>query len=151
MSADLHDTTPATPLTVEILAESSVNLAEAKRLTSDPIDALRLTSDLYALNAYRAECALTALARVPAPPPPKPISNAMRHLQSTLKAQLSAIIELLAPDERALLVQRAPSVADRLDLGDPDIIEDLGRLVTMPPADAVAWIRARLNAHELAR
>ena len=44
------------------------------------------TFENVALNAYRAERTLTALARVPAPPPPKPISNAIRDLTSALNA-----------------------------------------------------------------
>jgi hypothetical protein len=129
------------------LIESAIDPIEAMKLISDPVDAMRLASDLYALNAYRAERALTALARVPAPPPPKPISNAIRDLTSALTAQLSAIIVLLTPDERARLQGMAPGVSRQLDLGDVDLTEHILRLITMPPADAVAWIRERLDAN----
>lgn len=141
------DSTHALPSSLKLLIEPVVDPIAAMNLTSDPVDAMRLASDLYAINAYRAERALTALARVPAPPPPKPISNVIRSLTSALKAQLCAIIALLTPDERARLQGMAPGVSHQLDFGDLDLAEHIARLVTMPPADAVAWIRERLDAN----
>ena len=83
----------------------------AMQLAADPIDALRLASDLYAMDAYRAERRLTPLARVPGPPAPQPISNVMRRLQTMLKAKLCAIIELLEPRDRARLGRLAPAAS----------------------------------------
>ncbi len=147
MKSTNTDSAHALPSSLKLLIDPVVDPIEAMNLTPDPIDAMRLASDLYAINAYRAERALTALARVPAPPPPKPISNVIRILTSTLKAKLCAIIVLLTPEERARLQDMAPGVSHQLDLGDLDLAEHIARLITMPPADAVAWIRERLDAN----
>ncbi len=147
-NAELNtDSTHALRSSLRLLIEPAIDPIEAMKLTSDPVDAMRLASDLYALNAYRAERALTALARVPGPQPPKPISNLMRSLTAGLKAHLCAIIMLLTPDERARLEGLAPVVSHQLDLGDVDLTEHIARLITLPPADAVAWIRERLEAN----
>jgi hypothetical protein len=100
------------------------------------------------MDAYRAERRLTALARVPGPPAPTPISNVMRHIQSMLKAKLCAIIELLEPRDRARLGRLAPAASLQLDLGDSDLTEEIARLATMPVEDAVAWVRERLDAND---
>jgi hypothetical protein len=142
--SDMHESTEAT-LTLATLTESSIDPVEAMKLTKDPIDGMRLASDLFAMNAYRAERALARLARVPAPPPPKPISNVMRQVSAAMKVQLGAILEQLAPDERARLRQLAPEASVRLDLGDPEFTEEIVFLLAMPPAEAVAWIRERLD------
>lgn len=141
--SDMHESTEAT-LTLATLTEHAIDPVEAMKLTSDPIDGMRLASDLYAMNAYRAERARSRLARVPAPPPPRPISNVMRQLTAAMEVQLGAILEQLAPDERARLRQLAPEASVRLDLGDPEFTEEIVFLLAMP-AEAVAWIRARLD------
>lgn len=121
------------------------NLAEG---THDPIDAMRLAADLYAMTAYRAEKAAALEAGAPSPRAPKPLSKYMRLFTTSLKTRLNAIAGLFGEDELERMKQLAPAAADRLERSDPDLAEEIYRLVCMEPEDAVAWIREHLDEIE---
>jgi hypothetical protein len=113
-------------------------------VTNDPIDAMRLASDLYAMNAYLAdrEGGATRLK------PPKPISKYMRHFNVGLKAKLKAIASYFEDDERARLMRIGPGLADQMQRNEPGLAEEIFTLVCMSPENAVAWIRDHLDELE---
>jgi hypothetical protein len=127
-----------TPLTGE-------TLEQMRAVTGDPIDALRLAADVYAMNAYGAERAVAVEAGRPLPKPPEPISTYIRSFTSDLKARLDEMARMFTTEELGRLRTLGSAIEKRLDDEREDPIESFVLLLTMDPADAVLWIRAHLD------
>lgn len=133
----------------ELKAAHAATIANLIEVTEDPIDAMRLASDLFAMSAYRAERAVAAEAGLTSPRAPKPSSKYVRLLTAGLRAKLSSIGGLFNVDEIERLKKLGPAIARRLEHNDPDLGEELLRLVCLEPVDAVAWIREHLDQIEM--
>jgi hypothetical protein len=132
----------------ELKAAQAATIATLTEVTEDPIDAMRLAADLFAMSAFRAERAVALEAGTRGPRAPKPKSKYMRLFTSGLKARLNAIAGLFDAAEFERLKRLGPGLERRLQRNDEDVAEEIYRLVCMEPADAVAWIRDHLDALE---
>jgi hypothetical protein len=131
-----------------LMTANAVTIATLTEVTQDPIDAMRLAADLYALSAYRAEKAVALEAGTRTPRTPKPLSKYMRLVATSLKERLTAIVGLFGADELERLKRLAPAIAGGLERNDPELAEEIYELVCMEPADAVARIRDHLDTIE---
>ena len=113
-------------------------------VTNDPIDAMRLASDLYAMSAYVAEREAGATTLKP----PKATSKYMRHFKIALKARLKMIGSLFGANEHERLLRIGPGLAEHLQRNEAGIAEEIIKLVCMPPEEAVAWIRDHFDELE---
>lgn len=129
-------------------ALSETTLANLVEVTTDPIDALRLASDLYAMNAYVTERAAALDTGAPIPEPPTPLSNYMHSFLSIVKAKLIAIALLFGSDEHRRLKRIGQGVVERIERHEPDLADEIFTLVCLAPDDAVAWIRDHLDELE---
>jgi hypothetical protein len=132
----------------ELRAAHAATIANLIEVTEDPIDAMRLASDLFAMSAYRAERAVAAEAGLASPRAPKPLSKYLRLFTAGLTAKLSAIGGRFSVDEIERLKKLGPAIARRLEYNDSDLAEEIYRLVCMDPAGAVEWIREHLDQIE---
>ena len=115
-------------------------------LTGDPIDAMRLASDLYAISAYRAEKVnASASHRVK---PPKPISKYLRRFTASLKSNLTAIASMLDPDDLRRLTKVGPAIIERLNRADVEVDERLFRMALETPVEAAVWLHDHLDEIE---
>ena len=128
----------------ELKNAHAATVATLTEVTHDPIDAMRLASDLYAMSAYRAERAVALETGLSSPRAPKPLSKYLRMFTTSLKAKLAATAGLFDPDELQRLKNLGPALARRLERNDLDLAEEIYNLVCMEPPDAVAWMREHL-------
>ncbi|MBX3155290.1 MAG: hypothetical protein KF773_04780 [Deltaproteobacteria bacterium] len=127
----------------------AATVATLMEATKDPIDAMRLAADLFAMSAYRAERAVALEAGMESPRAPRPISKYLRAFIVGLKARLNAIGGMLDADELDRLTVIAPALAERLEHNDLALIEEVYKVVVgMHPAEAAEWIREHLDAIE---
>jgi len=117
-------------------------------ITGDPIDAMRVAADLYTLSAYRATRALNVAAGRTLPVEPKPTSAFVRKVRAALKAKFDAIAEAFDDSEIERLKAVGPAVSTAIDRNDPELSEQIMRLVCMEPVDSAAWIREHLDEIE---
>lgn len=129
-------------------ALSEATLANLVDVTTDPVDALRLASDLYAMNAYVIERAARLDAGAPFPQPPTPLSSYMHRFLSIVKAKLLAIAVMFDHNEHRRLKRIGHGVVARIDRHEPGLADEIFTLVCMAPEDAVAWIRDHLDELE---
>ena len=127
---------------------TDATIANLIAVTEDPIDAMRLAADVYAMNAYLAERTRATEAGNPAPPPPSPISMYMRAFMTGLKDRLYSIAEQLGPDELERLKVLGVEFSARMDRGDVALVEEAFALVCKPPVEVVAWLRTHLDELE---
>ena len=113
-------------------------------VTRDPIDAMKLAADHYALNAYAAERRIATEIGVKPPKMPKPHSRCLRRLYALLKGRFYTIGLLFEPSEIERLKKLGPAVAERLERNDARLIDELVELLCMQPEQIVDWIRERL-------
>jgi len=139
----------ATTMQPALKTAHTATIVALTEVTHDPIDAMHLAADLYAMTAYRAERAVALEAGTPAPRAPKLLSNYMRLFTTGLKERLRTIGALFEPKELDRLKALAPVFARRLEHNDPDLAEEALDLVSMEPEDAVAWIREHLRDLEV--
>lgn len=132
----------------ELKTAHAATIATLTAVTHDPIDAMRLAADLYAMSAYRAEKAVALEAGAPSPRAPKPLSKYVRLFETGLKARLNAIACTFAADELDRLKRLGPAIACRLERNDPDLAEEIYKLVCMQSEDAIGWIREHLDELE---
>ena len=132
----------------EFKTAHAATIATLSEVTHDPIDAMRLAADLYAMSAYRAERAVALETGLSSPRAPKPLSKYMRIFATSLRARLNAIVGAFGADELDRMKRLGPALARRLERGDPDLAEEIYNLVCMEPDDAVAWIRDHLDEIE---
>lgn len=135
-------------MTTELRALPEETIASLVEVTQDPIDALKLAADVYAMTAYQAERASAAAAGGAAPRPPKPHSKYLRMLTTGLRAKLTEIVRHFDRDEIDRLRRIAPSLLARMDGDDPGLADEIVQLVCMAPDDAAAWIREHLGEIE---
>ena len=132
----------------ELKTVHAATIATLTEVTHDPIDAMRLAADLYAMSAYRAEKAVALEAGALSPQAPKPLSKYVRLFTAGLKARLNAIAGTFTADELDRLKNLGAAIVRRLERNDPDLAEEIYKLVCMEPEDAVAWIREHLDKIE---
>ena len=123
-------------------------LARLTEATHDPIDAMRLAADLYAMSAYRATRALAIAAGRRPPAEPKTVSKYVRRLRAVLKAKLHAIADSFDDAELERLKILGPTFAAHLERNDPELGDEIWKLLCMEPAETVAWIREHLDEIE---
>ena len=116
--------------------------------TDDPIDAMRLAADVYAMNAYIADRTRAVEAGSPAPQPPTPISMYMQAFVTELKDRLHRIGELLDRHELERLKVLGVALSARMDRGDVELVEEVFALISNPPTEVVAWLRNHLDELE---
>ena len=117
-------------------------------VTEDPIDAMRLAADFYAMNAYAADRTRAVASGEAIPEPPTPISAYMRTFTTELKDRLHRIGELLDRRELERLRGLGIALSARMDCGDVDLVEEVFALICLPPAEVVAWLRTHLGELE---
>jgi hypothetical protein len=128
---------------LKALPESTItNLIE---VTGDPIDAMKLAADLYAMTAYRAERAAAVEAGVSAPRPPRPHSKYLRLFTAGLRARFTEVARQFEPVELDRLKRIAPALLAEMSGGEPSLNDEIMRLVCMPPEEAATWIREHLD------
>ena len=130
------------------MTNEALMLARLTETTKDPIDALRLAADLYAMRAYRATRALAISAGRRPPAEPKATSRYVRKLRAVLKAKFHAIAEGFDDDDAARLKRIGPAVSAAMDRNDPELSEQILKLMFMDPASSVEWIREHLDEIE---
>jgi hypothetical protein len=129
-------------------AASAATIANLMEVTDDAIDAMRLAADLFAMTAFRAERAVNVEAGLSSPRAPKPKSKYLRLLTAGLKVKMSAIGGLFSVDELERLKRLGPGIARKLERNDPELEEEMYRLVLMAPEDAAGWIREHMGELE---
>lgn len=134
-------------MTTQSKALPEVTLANLINLTEDPIDAMKLAADLFAMSAFRAERAFATAAGLAQPRPPKPRSKYMRLFWKGLRAKLNEVARHFGDDELERLKRIAPAFLLRMD-SDPSLADELVKLTCMQPDDAAAWIREHLEEIE---
>jgi len=135
-------------MTTQLRALPEETIANLVEVTQDPIDAMKLAADVYAMNAYRAERASAAAAGGAAPRPPKPHSNYLRMLTTGLREKLTEIVRHFDREELDRLRRIAPSLLVRMDADESDLADEIVELVCMAPRDAAAWNREHLGEIE---
>ncbi|MDQ3341487.1 MAG: hypothetical protein M4D80_40550 [Myxococcota bacterium] len=128
------------------LAETT--LANLLELTQDPIDAMRLAADVYAMTAYAAEQRLAERTGAPRPQAPRPTSKFLRGFLSHLAGWFDTMSRSLRPDEIERLKRIGAALVNRLNDDEPELLEDLFGLVNMAPPVALAWIRMHFDEVE---
>ncbi len=128
----------------ELKTAHAATIASLTEITHDPIDAMRLAADLYAMSAYRAEKAVALEAGAPSPHAPAPLSKYVRLLTTEIRTRLSAIVGSFTANELDQLKRLGPAIARQLERNDPDLAEDIYSLVCMEPDEAAAWVRDHL-------
>ncbi len=122
-----------------------LTLAKLTEITGDPIDALKVAADLYAMSAYRATRALHAALGRASPVEPRATSKFVWKLRAALRAKLAAIVESLDDVAIVRLKKIAPAVSAAIELDEPDVTDEIVRLLSMEPAECSAWIRDHLD------
>jgi hypothetical protein len=135
-------------MTTELRALPEETIANLVEVTQDPIDAMKLAADVYAMSAYRAERASAAAAGGEPPRQPKPHSKYLRMLTTGLRENLTEIVRHLGGDELDRLRRIAPSFLMRIDGDEPGLADEIVQLVCMAPCDAAAWIHEHLGEIE---
>lgn len=130
---------------VELKPFTDETIERLRAVTDDPIDAMRLAADVYAINAYQAERIAATQAGQAPPKLPEPISAYLRSFTVDLKSKLAEMSRLFSSDELARLVALGSAVVKQLECDDGDLIGHLLVLLAMHPADAVLWVRAHLE------
>ncbi|MBA3461473.1 MAG: hypothetical protein H0T46_16045 [Deltaproteobacteria bacterium] len=133
------------PQQSELKTAHSATVATLTEVTHDPIDAMRLAADLFAMSAYRAERAVALETGLSSPTPPKPLSKYLRIFTTSIKARLMETAGLLGTDELDRLKKLGPALARRMERNDPDLAEGIYELVCMEPQDAAVWIHEHLD------
>lgn len=132
----------------ELKPLTETTLANLLELTQDPIDAMRLAADVYAMTAYAAEQRLAETTGAAKPLAPRPTSKFLRGYLSHLKGWLETMAQTLRTDEVERLKRIGMALANRLNDDEPELLEDLFRVVNMAPPFAVAWIRVHFDEIE---
>jgi hypothetical protein len=132
----------------ELKAAHAATIANLTEVTNDPIDAMKLAADLFAMSAYRAERAVAIEAGAPEPRSPKPRSKYLRLFTTDLGVRLNAIAGSLDTNDLDRLKKHAPALARRLERGDLDLAEQIYGLVCMESHEAATWIREHLGEIE---
>jgi hypothetical protein len=135
-------------MTTELRALPEETIANLSEVTQDPIDAMKLAADVYAMSAYRAERMSAAAAGRAAPRPPKPHSKYVRTLTTGLRAKLTEIVRHFDSHEIDRLKAIGPSLLVRMNGDDSGLADEIVRLVCMAPEDAAAWVREHLDEIE---
>jgi hypothetical protein len=135
-------------MTTELRALSEETIANLVEVTQDPIDAMKLAADVYAMSAYRTERASAAAAGGATPRPPRPHSKYLRMLTTGLRAKLMEIMRRFNSDELDRLRRIGPFLLVRMSGDDPGLTDQIVQLLCMAPEDAVAWIREHLDEIE---
>lgn len=138
----------STHLHPELKAAHSTTIATLVEVTDDPIDAMKLAADLFAMSAYRAERAVALEAGLTMPRAPKPQSKYIRRFETALKENMSAIARVFDADEIERLKKLGPMLARRLERNDFDLAEQVYELACLAPEDAATWIREHLREIE---
>lgn len=133
---------------IELKAAHAVTIANLTEVTKDPIDAMKLASDLFAMSAYRAERAVAIEAGAPEPRTPRPRSKYLRLFTTGVGVRLNAIAGALDADDRVRLTRFAPALVRRLERGDMELMEQVYALVCLEPHEASAWIHEHLGEVE---
>lgn len=128
----------------ELSTAHAATIASLTEITHDPIDAMRLAADLYAMSAYRAEKAVAIEAGAPSPQAPAPLSKYVRLLTTEVRTRLSAIAGVFTADELDRMKRLGPAITRQLERNDPDLAEEIYNLVCMEPEEAAAWVRDHL-------
>lgn len=117
-------------------------------VTQDPIDAMRLASDLYAMGAFVAERSLAEKSGARSPRAPRPRSKFLRGFIGHLESWFDTMARSLRPDE----IQRLKKIWMLLALrfkDDPGLLlEEIATVVTMAPPFAVLWLRSHFDEIE---
>ena len=130
----------------ELKALPESTLAILREVTTDPIDAMRLASDLYAMSAYAAEREAAIESGSSRPRLPTPISNHMQGFLAIVTVKLMTIGLMVEPDERRRLTQ----VGEALDgMCNSEVAGEFVNLVCMDPDEAVGWIREHFDELEV--
>lgn len=135
-------------MTTELRALPEETIANLVEVTQDPIDAMKLAADVYAMTAYRAERASAAAAGGTAPRPPKPHSKYVRTLTTGLRAKLTEIVRRFDSEELERLKRIGPFLLVRMDADEPGLADEIVQLVCMAPDDAASWVREHLDEIE---
>lgn len=131
-------------MTTQLRALPEETIANLAQVTEDPIDAMKLAADLYAMTAFRAERAAATAVGAALPLPPRPHSKYMRMLTKGLRAKLAEVAGQFDDAELDRLKRIAPGFLVRMD-SEPGLSDEIIQLVCMAPGDAVAWIRDHLD------
>jgi len=135
-------------MTTELRALPEETIANLVEVTQDPIDAMKLAADVYAMSAYRAERASAAAAGVTAPRPPRPHSKYVRTLTTGLRAKLTQIVRHFDTEELWRLKRMGPFLLARMDADEPGLADEIIRLICMAPDDAATRVREHLDEIE---
>ncbi len=127
--------------------QTDMTLANLTEVTNDPIDAMRLASDLYAMSAYRAELGLAPRADFK-PRAPRPRSTYLRTFTKELRAKMNVIIRTLDATELGRLMKLGPAISLWMESANAELSDEIFRLVAMTPDEAVVWIREHLDEIE---
>jgi hypothetical protein len=133
----------------ELKTAHAATVATLTEVTHDPIDAMRLAADLFAMSAYRAERAVALETGLSSPRVPKPLSKYLRIFTTSIKERLRETAGLLDANELDRLKKLGPALARQLERNDPDLADEIYSLVCMEPADAARWIREHLDQIEM--
>ena len=128
----------------ELKTAHAATIASLTEITHDPIDAMRLAADLYAMSAYRAEKAVALEAGAPSPHAPAPLSKYVRLFTTEVRMRLSAIASAFTTNELDRLKTLGPALARQLERNDLDLAEEIYNLVCMEPEEAASWVRDHL-------
>lgn len=134
-------------MTTQSKALPEITLASLVEVTEDPVDAMKLAADLFAMTAYRAERAFATSAGLTEPRPPKPRSKYMRRFWKGLRVKLTEVARHFDEDDVERLKRIAPALLLRMD-GDSTLADELVKLICMEPDDAAAWIHEHLEEIE---
>jgi len=134
-------------MTTQVRALPEEAIARLIEVTEDPIEAMKLAADVYAMTAYRAERTAAAATRAALPRRPKPHSKYMRSLTTGLRAKFAEVGRQFEPDELDRLKRIAPALLVRMD-EEPGLADEIMQLVCMHPGDAAAWIRKHFDEIE---
>jgi hypothetical protein len=138
----------STHLHPELKAAHSKTIATLLEVTDDPIDAMKLAADLFAMSAYRAERAVALEAGLTMPRAPKPQSKYVFRFATALKEKMTAIAKIFDANEIERLKKLGPMLARRLERNDSDLAEQVFELACMAPEDAATWIREHIGEIE---
>lgn len=132
----------------ELMPLTEETVAALMQVTQDPIDGMRLASDIYAMCAYAAEQRLAEQTGATSHRLPKPTSKFLRGFIAHLKSWVETMAESLRPDEIERLKRIGTSLAPRLNDEPGLILEEVFTVVTMAPVFAVGWLRRHLDEIE---
>lgn len=128
----------------EFRTAHAATIATLTAITHDPIDAMRLAADLFAMSTYRAEKAVALEAGATSPRAPAPLSRYVRLFTAEIRTRLSAIARVFTAEELDRLKRLGPAFTRQLERNDPDLAEEIYNLMCMESDQAAAWVRDHL-------